>query len=390
MINSSLFFILALLICVFILIAAYSAKLKSDEQYRELVQFSNSIILRMDDKGRITFLNRFAQDFFGFAESEIIGKSTIGTIVPKTETTGKDLEDMIRDIIDSSEKYKININENMRKNGERVWIIWTNKAFQVSNRKREILCIGNDMTKIKEAEEKLKEAMEIKNRFVSIASHELRSPLAAIRGSIDLIADGLTGPVTEKQKYWLDVTRSYIARLNRVTDDILTVQKFEAGKMSFEMRKNDLNATVSEITAIMKNSVSEKGLGLLTDLDGKIPEFIFDKDRIVQVLVNLINNAVKFTDKGCIRVSTALDKDRVKVSVTDTGCGMPAKELPKVFEKFEQLSNAQERKSGGTGLGLSIAKEIVVHHGGDIRVESELGRGTSFYFTLPLTPPGTP
>lgn len=380
--------LLILVVLAFLLItrSIISSRLKTEKQYRELVQFSNSIILRMDDKGRITFLNKFAQTFFGFTEGEIIGKSVIGTIVPKTETTGKDLEAMIADIITSSENYKININENMKKNGERVWVIWTNKAFEISKKKREILCIGNDMTKMKEAEDKLKEAMDMKDRFVSMTSHELRSPLAAIKGSIDLIADGLAGPLTDKQKHWLEVTKNYIARLNRVADDILTVQKLEAGKMVFEMLENDLNATILEVAAIMKNSTVQKGLDLVTDLDTKIPKFIFDKDRIIQVLVNLINNAVKFTDKGCIRVSTSLDKDFAKISIADTGCGMSREEMPRLFEKFEQLKNARERKSGGTGLGLSIAKEIVLHHGGEIWVESEPDKGTTFHFKLPLMP----
>lgn len=378
--------ITTLIILAVVAITALFSQLKAEAQYRELVQYSNSIILRMDNKGRITFLNKFAQDFFGFTESEIIGKSVVGTIVPRQETTGKDLEEMIRDIIDSSEKYKININENMKKTGERVWVIWTNKAFSHGRRGREILCIGNDMTKMKEAEEKLKEAMEMKSRFVSIASHELRSPLAAIKGSVDLMADGLAGPVTEQQKHWLDVVEKEIARLNKVTDDILTVQKFEAGKMEFTIRANDLNAVILEVAAMMKNAESKKGIDIVTDLDRSLTAFMFDRDKIIQVLINLINNAIKFTDKGYIRISTKLEKDLVNVSVADTGCGMPREEMPKVFEKFEQLKNARERKAGGTGLGLAIAKEIVMHHGGDIRVESELNRGTTFSFKLPLTP----
>jgi signal transduction histidine kinase len=111
---------------------------------------------------------------------------------------------------------------------------------------------------------------------------------------------------------------------------------------------------------------------------------IFDKDRIIQVLINLINNASKFTDQGTIRVDTRREKEFVRVTVSDTGCGMAPGEIPKVFEKFEQLKNARERKTGGTGLGLSIAKEIVLAHGGQIWVESELGRGSSFHFTLPV------
>ena len=381
-----------LMIAVFLLFGAalqfaVASKIHVEKNYRELVQFSNSIILRMNDQGNVTFFNKFAQEFFGFSEDEILGKSVIGTIVPETETTGKDMHDMISDIITDSENYKTNINENMKKNGERVWVLWTNKSFQADKKHREILCIGSDMTKIKEAEDKLKEAMDMKDRFVSMASHEIRSPLAAIQGAIDLIGDGLLGPLTPDQKHWIGVAKDYIVRLNRISTDILTVQKFEAGKMVFEMSENDINATVSDVIQMMQNTLTQKGLELIADPDASLPKFIFDKDRIIQVLINLINNAGKFTDQGSIRVTTRRQGESVQVSVTDTGCGMSPEEIPKVFEKFEQLKNARERKAGGTGLGLSIAKEIVLAHGGKIWVESELNRGTSFRFTLPFNPP---
>jgi len=382
--TASLLFILIFFFPLLALGYAVRLKLKADEKYRELVQYSNSIILMMDRGGKVTFLNKFAQDFFGFSEGEIIGKSVIGTIVPKTDTTGRDLEEMIGDVIASSEKYKINVNENMKKTGERVWIIWTNKSVPAGGRRREILCIGNDMTGIKEAEDKLNEAMEMKNNFVSMVSHEIRSPLAAIKGNIDVVADGLAGPLTEQQKYWIDSARNYIARLTRVADDILVVQKFDSGKMVFEMKEDDLKAVISDVAAMMRNVASQKGLELATDVERGIPALIFDRDRVIQVLVNLINNAVKFTDKGHIRVSAGRDKDFVRVSVSDTGCGIPAGEMPRVFEKFGQLSNARARKAGGTGLGLAIAREIVLRHGGDIWVESEPGRGTTFSFKLPL------
>ena len=167
------------------------------------------------------------------------------------------------------------------------------------------------------------------------------------------------------------------------------VQKFGSGRMVFDMQTNNLNATINEVVVFAQKSVSEKGLKLTAKLDDSLQPFIFDKDRIIQVVINLINNATKFTDKGSICLSTLTKENSAEVLVADTGCGMKKEEIPRVFEKFEQLKNARERKSGGTGLGLSIAKDIVVAHGGEISVDSELGRGTTFHFTLPFHPPET-
>ncbi|MFA5271473.1 MAG: PAS domain S-box protein, partial [Candidatus Omnitrophota bacterium] len=133
----------------------------SEDKYRELVEYANSIILRMDTSGNITFLNRFAQEFFGFKEEDLTGKSVLGTIVPLTDTSGKDLQAMIEDIMLHSEKYINNENENMRRNGQRVWIAWTNRPIlDARGRLKEVLCIGNDITKLKEAEKEIMIAKE--------------------------------------------------------------------------------------------------------------------------------------------------------------------------------------------------------------------------------------
>ena len=140
---------------------------KSEAKYRELVQNANSVILRMDLEGKITFFNEFAQRFFGFTEEEIIGKNVIGTIVPEKESTGRDLAAMIRDIGIHPEKYKINENENMRSNGEKVWIAWTNNiVVDEENKVEELLCFGNDITERKHADEKLQETMEFLDNII--------------------------------------------------------------------------------------------------------------------------------------------------------------------------------------------------------------------------------
>jgi len=364
---------------------AFLAKTRAENIYHELVEHSNSIILRMDENGNILFLNDFGKKFFGFSDEEIVGKNVIGTIVPKTEVTGKNLETMIKDIVHTPHKYITNFNENIKKNGERAWILWTNTVVPGRRKGRHVLCIGNDMTRIKEAENKLKEALDMKNRFISMASHELRSPLATIKGSVELFASGHLGPLSEQQSYWITKMKGYIERLNRIADDILTIQKMESGKMVFEMQDNDLAETILETAEMMKIEAEKRGLALTTDLAGDIPKFKFDKDRIIQVLINLVNNAIKFTDKGYIKISACLvGGQKAQVAVSDSGCGMDPKDVTKIFEKFEQLNNARERKTGGTGLGLSIAKEIILHHDGTIRAESELGKGSSFIFLLPV------
>ena len=161
---------------------------------------------------------------------------------------------------------------------------------------------------------------------------------------------------------------------------MLDFQTLEAGKIQFKMEENDINKVIREVAETMDLIAKKKGLDLVLHLEDKLPRVIFDRDKINQVLANLIGNAIKFTEKGSVTVAASSGNNLIMVSVKDTGIGIRREDLPRLFRQYEQL----ERKAGGTGLGLAISAEMIRMHGGKIGAESEFGKGTTFYFILPV------
>ncbi len=246
---------------------------------------------------------------------------------------------------------------------------------------------GLDITELRLSKEYLKqvrEQAEVKAQFVSTVSHELRTPLTTMKEGVNIVLDGITGEINNKQRHFLDIIRRNIDRLARFINDVLDFQKFEAGKMEVDMRSNNMNEVVEEVIETMSCPANEKGLDLIAKLDETMPAVNFDRDRIIQVLINLVDNALKFTDSGNITIATAKADDTVRISVHDTGPGIKKENLPRLFHEFEQLSDTNERKTGGSGLGLAISRRIIEKHNGKIWAESDSGKGTTFYFELPV------
>jgi len=260
--------------------------------------------------------------------------------------------------------------------------------MQVEERTRKLSkaneLLKKEIVERKKTEEKIKEAMEIKSQFVSMVSHELRTPLTALKEGIRLVAQEKTGKLNDEQKEFLDIARRNVDRLARLVNDILDFQKLGAGKVEFDIRENDVNEVAKEVYAAMTPAAQNVGVDFFLDLEEDMPGVKFDRDKITQVLINLVGNALKFTERGNITISTSKGENIIQVSVSDTGPGIKAEDLPKVFREFEQLQKGGDRKVGGTGLGLAISKEIIEQHRGKICVESEYGKGTTFHFILPI------
>lgn len=226
--------------------------------------------------------------------------------------------------------------------------------------------------------------LAMRDRFVNMASHELRSPLAVLRETVGQIHEGLLGAVNESQKEFLKMALSATDRLNRTTTELLDLAQMEAGKSELKKESFDLIALVKEIVGEFNAAAAKKHLKLSCHVPNVSRLTLSaDRDAITRVYVNLLSNALKFTETGAIEVMVKDLGERVESSVRDTGAGIAGEDLPKVFNKFEQFGKKNKASGEGNGLGLSISKEIITLHKGEISAESELGKGSRFVFTLP-------
>lgn len=230
----------------------------------------------------------------------------------------------------------------------------------------------------------LKMADQIKTQFLSIVSHELRTPITPMKAQLQMNLAGYFGIVTEKQKTSLEMILRNTERLDRLIGDVLDISKLEAGVMKFDKDRANLNEVVRNAIETMRQKAEDKNIELNLK-EEKVENIIMDTDRITQVVINLVNNAIKFTRPGGIINVDILksDKDAI-VKIKDTGIGIKKEDQEKLFKPFVQVDSTDTRKFEGTGLGLSICKGIINSHGGKIWIESELSKGSTFQFTIPL------
>jgi len=238
-----------------------------------------------------------------------------------------------------------------------------------------------------ETAERLKEVDRLKSQFLANMSHELRTPLNSIIGFSRVILKGIDGPITEQQRQDLEAIFNSGQHLLGLINDILDISKIEAGKMELVFEPTDLQEIIRGVMSTAIALVKDKPIELQQSVPADLPTVIADGRRVRQVLLNLVSNAAKFTDQGFIRVEAKVEGDDVVISVSDSGIGIPPEKLPHIFEAFTQVDASPSRKYGGTGLGLTISKSFIELHGGRIWVESELGKGSTFTFTLPIQGP---
>jgi signal transduction histidine kinase len=242
------------------------------------------------------------------------------------------------------------------------------------------------------ANERLKELDKMKSLFLSNVSHELRTPLTAIGGLVDNMIDGLTGPLNGKQTRYMTGIKDSTERLARLIRDLLDLSVIETGKSELKPARFSLRSLIHEVVETLKPLAVEKGISVeIARTNGDATAWA-DRDKITQVLTNLIVNAVKFSPAGGslkLGMAPANDGGLLEVSVSDTGPGIPPAEVERIFHEFYQISQPGREKTLGVGLGLAISKKLVEMHGGKIRVESVPGEGSTFFFTLPAWQPRT-
>lgn len=393
----------------------FKDQIKAARDYAETIfELTPSAIFIVDTNRMVTAWNKKAEQITGYSAKEIIGKECLDFAeVPCKNKCGLYSEDIKKpvtarectirrkdgtiriiqknaDLLRDSDGHVVGGIESFdditeRKRAEEV-VMHTKKELEEQSwgLKKTNEGVKILYKELEKANEQLQKIDLLKSQFVSHVSHELRTPLSAIKESVNIVLDGTMGPLDEKQKEVLDIAKRNLDRLARLINDVLDFQKLEAGKMVFKFDENDINSVAKEAYNAMQPLVKQKGLDFILKLEENLPMVKLDRDKIVQVFTNFINNALKFTENGSITIVTSLGNNIVKVGVKDTGLGMKKEDLSKLFRQFEQLDNPEMPKAKGTGLGLAISRQIIEAHKGKIWVESELGQGSAFYFVLPF------
>ncbi|MCA9471343.1 MAG: ATP-binding protein [Nitrospirales bacterium] len=240
---------------------------------------------------------------------------------------------------------------------------------------------------LQQANERLREHDRLKSMFVSIASHELRTPMTSMKGLVDNMLDGLTGTLTERQSFYLSRVKRNLERLTRMSNDLLDLSKIDAGVMQLSCTSFSVEELAQEVVEVLQPVAKQTSLNLIFDQESPLPKILGDRDKLDQVLTNLINNAMKFSDPGSrVEIGGRFRSDEmVEFCVSDSGCGIPLDEIPHIFERFYRGESVAVEASG-SGLGLAISKSLIELHGGKIWVESKVGEGSRFFFTLPVVP----
>lgn len=240
--------------------------------------------------------------------------------------------------------------------------------------------ISNVIRQLVEANLKLTKLNEAQAGFVSNVAHEMRAPLAVFKGALDNLADGLHGDLTPDQKEPVAMCQKEVNRLVRLIRDLLELARIESGKLKLSREDVVLQDLLNAVQQLYAGLARQRGLRLMVELPSEPAQLIGDRDRLQQVFLNLIGNAIKYTEIGDIRVRLFKNGLSWQVEVADTGRGIAAVDLERIFDKFERVGDQSEE---GSGLGLPIAKDIVELHGGNISVESQLGQGSRFVVLLP-------
>ena len=353
------------------------------------------VIYFKDRGGKLILVNQAHAEGFGLKPRDIVGKTDFDLFPKKIAEmmarddmyvfeTGNSIIDKIERATDPDGLDNYVSTTKIPKYGDKGKIIGLIGITRDVTKRMQFERLKERNIHIEKRLEALEELNKIKSDFISAVSHELRTPLAIIKQLVTLLFDENAGPINSKQKEMLKRTRDNIERLKHIIDELLDISRIESGRFKLHYSLINLNDLITNSSDFFKKSAQEKGIVLNYYLPKKQVNLFIDADRVNQVISNLIDNAIKFTGQsGEIEVDVKVFETKVRISVKDTGIGIARSNLPLLFKKFIQVSKIASAEKKGIGLGLSIAKEWIERHGGEIWVESKLGAGSKFYFTLP-------
>jgi two-component system sensor kinase len=359
----------------------------SEARFRSLVQHSTDVITVVDASGKVSFQGPSVERVFGFAPHELIGQNLRTWLHPDDADDVLDAIDRNRHATDADTE----VIECRLKRRDGSWISCETTLTNLSDDEnvRGVVLNTRDITERKQNEERLAaavdaalEASRLKSAFLANMSHEIRTPMNGVIGMVDLLR---ATPLDEEQLDYIDAMAQSAESLVAIIDDVLDVSKIEAGKLTIENADFNLRALIDATVAPLQPSAADRHITLSGHVDTHVPTAINgDRLRVRQVINNLLSNAIKFTPVGGVTLEVTRQHDMLRFEVRDTGIGIPKDACEHLFEPFVQADASTTRRYGGTGLGLAISKQLVNLMGGEISVTSEVGVGSTFWFTLPL------
>ena len=357
---------------------AWDELVKLEERYRVLAETSADGVITIDPLGQLTYVNPSFEKMCGRRKSQILATLFRNYL---SEDSIYFFQQVFIDARTKGEKVE-NVELELVHLDDNIVPLEVNMApLKRNNEFAGMVCTIRDITERRKIEDELKKSERLKTEFMNIAAHELKSPVTPIKGYLDLIISDKD--TSDKIKGWAKISLRNAERLLKLVTDILDVSRLDTDTMRFEMEKVSTVEILDEIVEDMRPVIEGKDLKFITNIPRDLPDEMGDKNRLSQVLKNLLVNAIKFTDNGSISVEAEKREDHILIAVKDTGIGISKDELKKIFNKFYQAYTGDDRKNEGTGLGLYICKEIIRKHDGEIWAESKLGKGSQVYIKLP-------
>ncbi len=367
----------------------YERLLASEERYRTLAETMSLGLVTCDLSGKIIYTNPAFQRLLGYRRQQLNHRRLIQFFEQKSRERFKAIAlELVSGKSDEKTRIENVELEILSHSGAKIPVSVFAFPFFQHRQKVGFFMVLNDLRVIKRLE-------RMKADFNSMIVHDLRSPMNVIQGFLELIRNRVVGEINSEQEELLDIAKENVKKVLTLIDNFLVASKIEVGKFSIEPKLNEINGLIERVVNNMKVLTRNKKIHIHLELDRNLPLLFFDSLRVEQVLNNLLSNAMKFTPEGgSIYIRSELMKKTIKgedkffahIAVQDTGVGIPPDKLNTIFDKYEQTGVENRLSVGGTGLGLAICKEIVNLHGGEIWVESELEKGSTFHFTFPIEP----